>query len=207
MVKQENPGKGSSAAPKGIAREMFDRLPAKEKWRARKAGFNWLLNSLLTDLANLHDRGHAKFWGWRGGLRETMFGRETDAALLELRDQLRQVWDRQTPVEEKDRILLGWLRPGSTWKESTIVPRFAFGTIIPNPLHLRAQLAFSVVSRARRLARCHNPECPTPYFLGRRRDQKFCERGDCTAYAQRQYALNWWKRERGSKGKNRRKRP
>ena len=39
---------------------------------------------------------------------------------------------------------------------------------------------------------CGNPECFLPYFLARRKDQKFCERGECTAYAQRRYALAWW---------------
>lgn len=39
---------------------------------------------------------------------------------------------------------------------------------------------------------CANPDCPAPYFLRKRKDQKFCERGGCTDYAQRQYALKWW---------------
>jgi hypothetical protein len=47
---------------------------------------------------------------------------------------------------------------------------------------------------------CANPDCPAPYFLAKRKTQKYCERGDCTAYAQRQYALGWWKRD----GKQRR---
>lgn len=42
---------------------------------------------------------------------------------------------------------------------------------------------------------CANPECPAPYFLRKRKDQKFCERGQCTVYAQRLYALGWWKRK------------
>jgi|SRR5215469_8981493 len=42
---------------------------------------------------------------------------------------------------------------------------------------------------------CGNPDCPVPYFLAKRKDQKFCERGGCTAYAQRKYALGWWKRK------------
>jgi hypothetical protein len=45
---------------------------------------------------------------------------------------------------------------------------------------------------------CGYPDCPAPYFLKRRKDQKFCERGSCTAYAQRQYALKWW-RDKGER--------
>ncbi len=49
---------------------------------------------------------------------------------------------------------------------------------------------------------CVNPDCPAPYFLKRRRTQKFCEAGTCVAHAQRQYALRWWNIE----GKKRRAR-
>ena len=42
---------------------------------------------------------------------------------------------------------------------------------------------------------CGNPDCPAPYFLRKRKDQKYCERGSCSAYAQRQYALGWWERK------------
>jgi len=48
---------------------------------------------------------------------------------------------------------------------------------------------------AGKTAVCANPECPAPYFLRKRKDQKFCERGPCSAYAQRRYALGWWERK------------
>jgi len=44
-----------------------------------------------------------------------------------------------------------------------------------------------------RLGKCLNPGCPAKYFVKRRRSQKFCELGPCTGYAQRKYALKWWK--------------
>lgn len=61
---------------------------------------------------------------------------------------------------------------------------------------------------------CGNPNCPAPYYLKRRKDQKFCtgagpaeggrkpsaddvpDSGSCTAYAQREYARNWWRENR-----------
>lgn len=39
---------------------------------------------------------------------------------------------------------------------------------------------------------CANPDCTAPYYLAKRKDQRFCARGECTAYAQRQYTLKWW---------------
>jgi hypothetical protein len=54
------------------------------------------------------------------------------------------------------------------------------------------------------LRKCHNPDCAAPFFIARRRTQKFCELGPCTEYAQRQYALKWW-REKGAKQRAKKK--
>jgi hypothetical protein len=55
---------------------------------------------------------------------------------------------------------------------------------------------------AGKTAVCANPECPAPYFLKSRKTQKICEAGDCVAWAQRNYALKWW-RENESKAAKR----
>jgi hypothetical protein len=47
---------------------------------------------------------------------------------------------------------------------------------------------------------CAHPGCPAPYFIKKRRTQKVCERGPCSEWVQRQYALRWWNEE----GKTRR---
>jgi hypothetical protein len=46
---------------------------------------------------------------------------------------------------------------------------------------------------------CLNPDCPVPYFTKKRRTQKICEEGDCVAWAQRQYAIKWWRENRAKK--------
>jgi hypothetical protein len=40
---------------------------------------------------------------------------------------------------------------------------------------------------------CGNPECEAPYFLARRKDQRQCGNDKCTAWAQREWSLDWWK--------------
>jgi hypothetical protein len=61
--------------------------------------------------------------------------------------------------------------------------------------------------RAGKTAKCANPECLAPYFLKRRKTQKFCDADACVGWAQRQYALRWWRENRGkAKGRGRRKR-
>jgi hypothetical protein len=60
-----------------------------------------------------------------------------------------------------------------------------------------------------KLGICANPDCLAPYFRKKRTTQKYCERGPCVQYAQRQYSLDWWNREgkkrREKKSKVRRK--
>ncbi|MBZ5698675.1 MAG: hypothetical protein LAN18_09030 [Acidobacteriia bacterium] len=58
---------------------------------------------------------------------------------------------------------------------------------------------------------CGNPGCSAPYFVKKRIDQKYCEKGACTDYAHQQHALKWWRetgqRRRAKKrGKSPRKR-
>jgi hypothetical protein len=41
---------------------------------------------------------------------------------------------------------------------------------------------------------CENrAECPAPYFVRKRRTQKFCEAGPCVAYGQRLRSSKWWR--------------
>jgi hypothetical protein len=57
------------------------------------------------------------------------------------------------------------------------------------------RVAFLLAHAAGRTKVCRNPSCPAPFFLARRKDQRICERGDCTAWAQQQWSRRWWNRE------------
>ena len=158
---------------------------------------------LLLELANLHDEGLVRFqkaWGER-------FDAASPQEIFELRDELQQIWDRQTSLDAKHEILDGWLRLRAEgfrrfgYREWTIF--LPGGRLLPHFRNLRTQLLTGVLEQYWHFATCGNPSCPVPYFLARRRDQKYCERGDCTEYAQRQHALKWWRRE-GDKRRRRR---
>jgi hypothetical protein len=56
-----------------------------------------------------------------------------------------------------------------------------------------------------RTAICENPECPTPYFIRKRKTQKACDGGhDCSDYGYRLRALKWW-RAHGEEWRSKRK--
>ena len=58
--------------------------------------------------------------------------------------------------------------------------------------HICAQFLADLASE--RIAKCPNPDCPAPYFIKHRRNQRVCELGPCYDWVQRGYALKWWKR-------------
>lgn len=52
-----------------------------------------------------------------------------------------------------------------------------------------------ISSRARH---CPNPDCPAPYFLAKKKGQKYCS-AKCSAPAQREQKRLWWRNNRGAK--------
>jgi hypothetical protein len=154
--------------------------------------------AMLIELANLHDNGFGRFrrmWGRR-------FFRVRQNDLFLLRDQLRRVWSPGTTLSERQRILGTW----SQWQPQGFdkvgfqawFPSIPLRRLLPHYGNLHAQVVQGVLEHLEHLTYCGNPDCLAPYFIARRSDQKYCERGDCTRYAQRQFSLDWWKRE-GSK--------
>lgn len=95
-------------------------------------------------------------------------------------------------------------------REALGPPRLAVATLKPGvavyakDMWSFIRIAFLLDYERGRVKVCGNPNCPVPYFLAKRRDQRICERGDCTAWAQRQWALNWWNMEGSKRRQNQR---
>jgi hypothetical protein len=68
--------------------------------------------------------------------------------------------------------------------------------VLPNYFLLPLALALGITEAGAKTAVCANPECPAPYFLKRRRTQRFCDRPACLAYGQRQHKLDWWRKQK-----------
>lgn len=54
---------------------------------------------------------------------------------------------------------------------------------------------------AGKTAICANPDCHSPYFIKRRKTQKYCTSGPCTEQAQREQKRLWWERNYGKETK------
>jgi hypothetical protein len=46
---------------------------------------------------------------------------------------------------------------------------------------------------------CANPNCVTPYFIAKRKDQTVCDAEICKAEKQREHARRWWNENRAKK--------
>ncbi|PYP91603.1 MAG: hypothetical protein DMG65_07145 [Candidatus Angelobacter sp. Gp1-AA117] len=155
---------------------------------------------LLREIANLKDDGVSRL------VRTFVsFPQEPEANYITLRNQLREIWSgsTRTPL-----LLNSWLmrQPSMKATQREIIEFYSYSyppficslrdrKLIPNPGSLRAALVQAVLDRYDYLRICQNRACPAPYFVANRKDQKMCDNADCKAEAQRQFALDYWKRE------------
>jgi hypothetical protein len=150
---------------------------------------------LLVELASLHDSGYARFkaqWGYDSYPEELVIG---------LRDYLRAIWKNEVDTRDVNKLLADWLIDTGNlylYRLYAFYPDVESGELIANSGNLKARVALSVLARYHRMQLCANPDCVVPFFLAKRATQKFCQRGECTRYAQNQYALRWWREKQNS---------
>lgn len=152
-----------------------------------KRGFKEWQRKLTLDFAN------ARSWEWlQSRYGEQMFyDCDSETEFLGLQVPLRRILKLEPFAEVALPEWLSWSRPGTP----LMLADRSLGFIVPNPCILRVNLAFAVVELAKRVRVCENPECPAPYFIGRRK-QRFCDRPACLAYGQRAEKRAWWAKHR-----------
>ena len=108
------------------------------------------------------------------------------ALSLELRDNLRKAWRGDEPSIDFIELSAGlYMRFAWVFKPRRVelVPEDLWSTICVLFLRDRA---------AGRIAICANPDCDIPYFIKKRKTQKYCVAGSCTEQAQREQKRLWW---------------
>lgn len=160
----------------------------------------------LRELANLREDG--KNIRWFRQKYGPSFDNCEDSELLRLRDELRCLWTngKEMPpslvaVWDKERadatgtrldefICNYWLRKS----QGGLV--ILFGEIQPDVQRPLALLAYCAHLCHNRMRVCANPDCPAPYFVAGRRDQRFCS-PICAAPAKREAKLRSWRKHKG----------
>lgn len=182
------------------------------------------LRFVLLQLANMPDSGGVRFRGLYSK-HPPLYQRYSDRELLKMRDELRLVWEADAePGKPPDLRLFRSYVEGShmdslqqgiaegpreapvqkvicdMWLRRERQPVAVIWTkqarkIMPVDECLPAVLAWSCVHYAGNLKICQNPDCETPYFISKRKDQKYCS-GQCAAPAKREAKRRWWRTHR-----------
>jgi hypothetical protein len=202
MVTRRIDAKASSAFVR-LTRDMRRAEDPEEReqiWQRYEAENPWLMSAidldrlcrnqrrLLLECANMREDGVERFMRI---VFDSLMVAYIPPRTLQLRDELRRIWDPRVGASEKQRILNRWL-----YRDPNCALRVDWQRkeILPNPISLLGALTLGCLEFGSLMKVCGNPNCQAPYFIGRRVDQKFCERGDCTAYAQSVRARAWWSR-------------
>jgi len=145
---------------------------------------------LLYRFANLPDNPESTAWFRRQCPVPT--DEESDADLLRLRDELREMWGTK---DLRHPILGDWFGgPHSLTDPKKWVIYWQFGII--RPCFFQGELAWAYCRHHARMAICANPECVAKYFVANRRSQRYCCANDeCTRYAGREAANRYWRKK------------
>jgi len=131
---------------------------------------------------------------FRDRWEQDLYVYEDDDELLDLRDDLRQVFESGDPTNFLSRWGRARARKRSDPGRLRIVLVQLYGKRFPLPeIDLRLVISMAVLGALPQMRRCANPDCHSPYFLADRKTQQYCDRPACAAYGQRQHKLNWWR--------------
>jgi hypothetical protein len=156
-----------------------------------------LRRQLLERLANLPPTSRP--------LQRTMesfgFEPETTAVMEAAKGTLQGVWSRDVPNDTKQFIVNLFLSAATKRADRAgIIAPLMLGQLEFAAKNFPGQIVLAVLENWHRMAKCGNPECPAPFFFAKRSTQQYCERGECTRYAQRKKSRKWWGENRAKGG-------
>jgi hypothetical protein len=116
---------------------------------------------------------------------------KSSAMIANAQADLRSIWTRSMPALDKQRIVDAWTDAAT--KQAGLHAWLGAGRLEFDYASFPGQFIEAILENWWRFEVCANPECPARYFLARRSTQRYCERGECTRFAQRRHALTWWR--------------
>ena len=170
-------------------------------------GFSTKGAELLTDFANTHSEDLEKRFvsKWRERTGRDWYsgtGREVggEPNPLKVQQVVRELWEGKYEGYEDQAIAQG-LSLGVPRQEEGFVDtsqllfnvNWREGVIWAYPRDLGDYVWLSLLQHSQRLAVCANKDngCPSPYFIRKKKGQKFCSDG-CAAPSQREFKRKWF---------------
>jgi hypothetical protein len=115
--------------------------------------------------------------------KQTIDSRHHD--LFTMRDELRLIWTTGDLKTKEWRIFLFRVDP-----HTSVDVLSAMAPPPPNAFHQAVMYLFKWAAKTRL---CRNPNCSSPFFLARRKTEKYCNE-DCALPAQRASKRDWWRK-------------
>ena len=170
----------------------------------------------LTKFANLRDEDAEKFRagypefllqpnlresGWALGVTERLGMNERAIAhagaiadaqpnpALRKRDVLRRIWRADEYANDYVKLLLY----SSEISPHRVEFNWKRGEIVYQPLDNFERAVYALFRNSGLAKVCENPDCPAPYFIAKRRSQRYCGE-DCASVYQRLWKRKWWKK-------------
>lgn len=120
------------------------------------------------------------------------------------RDVLRRIWRSDEDANDYVKLLLY----SSEMSPHRVEFNWKRGEIVYQPQDNFERAVYALFRNSGLAKVCENADCPAPYFIARRRTQRYCGE-DCALVFQKQWKKNWWgktgsklrKRQRAKKRK------
>lgn len=132
---------------------------------------------------------------------ETLAMLGDNPSILGLRDHVRGVWRGGEDSNARMTILLFGFQHWPTGHRKMILPDWQRSEIIYRATTMFQKACYLLLKNSQKAKVCANPDCPAPYFIGKRPFQRYCT-PDCLKPFQKEWKRSWWDRV----GKQRRKR-
>jgi hypothetical protein len=110
---------------------------------------------------------------------------------LRTRDMLRLIWKGDSDANDYLKVLLSGSRTQFNWKR---------GELVYEPQNELEQAIYALFRNSRLARVCESTDCPAPFFIAKRKSQRYCG-PECASVYQKQWKRRWWK----DKGASRRK--
>ncbi len=114
----------------------------------------------------------------------------------EAQQDISERWATAVFAEERGYEHSQWVLPGGYVPFVCWLPG---RTLVPDTRGLHPLLIQGVFEHWGHFKVCSNPNCASPYFIAKRKDQTVCDAEICKAEKQRQHALKWWRDNRAKK--------
>ena len=168
---------------KGYKITVYLKAGQNSKATAREQPHEAFVN-MQDDEASLH----AFIDRWGAVVSESPGFGKYDGPNLDLRDHLREAWrGNETKLRFIEDSVGRYMRSKWMFNRGHI-------EIVADDLWSTICVLFLRDRAAHKTGICTNPACHSPYFIRKRKTQKYCEAGPCTAEAQRRHKLDWWNR-------------